>query len=116
VDPELHEAGQVDGMTRFQRLLHIDLPAIVPTITILMILNVGRSMNIGFEKIYLMQNDLNLSASEVISTYTYKVGLNVVGGNFSYATAIGLFNSVINLGLITLVNFISGRLGETSLW
>lgn len=116
VDPELHEAGQVDGMNRFQRMLHIDLPCIVPTITILLILNVGRSMNIGFEKIYLMQNDMNLSASEVISTYTYKVGLNVAGSNFSYATAIGLFNSVINLALITSVNFICRKIGDTSLW
>lgn len=116
VSPDLHEAGQLDGMTRFQRILHIDLPAILPTITIVLILNAGKIMNLGFEKIYLMQNDLNLSASEVISTYVYKVGLTAGGGDFSYATAIGLFNSVVNLVLIVVVNQICKRLGESSLW
>ena len=103
-------------MNRFQRILHIDLPAILPTITIVLILNAGKIMNLGFEKIYLMQNDLNLSASEVISTYVYKVGLTAGGGDFSYATAIGLFNSVVNLVLIVVVNQICKRLGESSLW
>ena len=116
VSPELHEAGKIDGMNRFQRILYIDFPAIIPTATILLILNFGRIMTIGFEKVYLMQNDLNLARSEVISTYVYKVGLTIGGGDFSYATAIGLFNSAVNLALIITVNKICSRLGGDSLW
>ena len=112
----LEEAALIDGASRFQRLLHVDLPAILPTITITLILRCGQLMGIGFDKVYLMQNDLNLRASEVISTYVYKVGLSAGGGDFSYATAIGLFNSVINLAMIVLVNFISRRVSDTSLW
>ena len=117
VDVSLHEAAQIDGASRFQRVLHIDLPCIIPTITIMFILRMGHVMSIGFEKVYLMQNSLNLASSEVISTYVYKVGF-VAGGvtDFSYSTAIGLFNSVINMLLIMLVNFIARRVGETSLW
>jgi putative aldouronate transport system permease protein len=116
VSPELHEAGKIDGMSRFMRMVHIDFPAILPTITVLLILNFGRIMNLGFEKIWLMQNSLNLARSEVISTYVYKVGLAVGGGDFSYATAIGLFNSAINLVLIATVNKICQRIGGNSLW
>lgn len=116
VDPEQHEAAVIDGASRFQRLLHIDFPAIVPTITIMLILRCGQLMGIGFDKVYLMQNDLNLRASEVIATYVYKVGLSSSGGDFSYATAIGLFNSVINMALLVTMNFISRKVGETSLW
>lgn len=116
VAPELHEAAQIDGASRFQRIIHVDFPSIVPTIVILLILNAGQVMNLGFEKIYLMQNDLNLRYSEVISTYVYKVGISSGGGNYSYATAIGMFNSVINLILIFSVNKISDKLGGTSLW
>lgn len=116
VDPEQHEAAVIDGASRFQRLLHVDFPAILPTITITLILRCGQLMGIGFDKVYLMQNDLNLRASEVISTYVYKVGLSASGGDYSYATAIGLFNSVINLLMIALVNFISRRVSDTSLW
>lgn len=116
VSTELHEAAQIDGFNRFRRMLHIDLPAIAPTMTVLLILNTGRIMNVGFEKVYLMQNDLNLRSSEIISTYVYKIGLAAGGGDFSYATAIGLFNSIINLILIVVVNKISNKLGETSLW
>lgn len=116
VDPELHEAAEIDGASRFARLIHVDLPAIIPTITITLILRCGQLMGIGFDKVYLMQNDLNLRASEVISTYVYKVGLSADGGNFSYATAIGFFNSVINLIMLSVVNAISKRVGETSLW
>lgn len=115
VNPELHEAAELDGASRFQRVLHIDFPAIVPTITITLILACGKIMDIGFDKIYLMQNNLNLSASEVLSTYVYKVGL-ASGGNFSYGAAIGLFNSVINLLLIVLVNKISDKVSGSSLW
>lgn len=115
VDPEITEAATVDGANRFQRVMHIDLPSIIPTAVILLILNAGRIMNVGFEKAFLMQNNLNLSRSEIISTYVYNVAMG--GGNdFSLATAIGLFNSVINLILIMFVNFVAKKLGETSLW
>lgn len=115
VDPTLHEAAAIDGASRFKRVIYIDLPAIVPTAVTLLIMNAGSIMNVGFEKVFLLQNDLNLSTSEVISTYVYKVGLN--GRNdFSYATAIGLFNSVINLILISIVNTVSSRVSKQSLW
>ncbi len=115
VDLEQHEAAVIDGASRFQRLLHIDFPAILPTITITLILRCGSVMGIGFDKVYLLQNNLNLSASEVISTYVYKVGLGSTG-DFSYATAIGLFNSVVNLIILSIVNAVSKKVGDTSLW
>ncbi len=117
VDPEQHEAATIDGASRWQRLFHIDLPAIIPTITITLILRCGQIMNIGFDKAFLMQNDTNLGASEVISTYVYKVGLTAAGGgNLSYSTAIGLFNSVVNLVMISLVNFVSNKVNGSGLW
>ena len=117
VSPELHEAAQIDGASRFQRLLHVDFPAILPTITIMLILRMGSVMTIGFEKVYLMQNSLNLTASEIISTYVYKVGLSSAGTtDLSYSTAIGLFNSAINLVLISVTNFIARKLGGNGLW
>ena len=116
VDQELHEAAQLDGASRFQRVIHIDFPTILPTMIIMLILSAGSIMSIGFEKVFLLQNNLNLSQSEVISTYTYKVGLVTDGGDFSYATAIGLFNSVVNMMMLIIVNTISRRLGDTSLW
>lgn len=115
VDPELHEAARIDGASRFQGILHIDIPGIMPTITIMLILNAGNIMAVGFEKVYLMQTGLNLRASEIISTYVYKVSF-VQGSDFSFAAAIGLFNSVINFTLLATVNTISRKLGETSLW
>ena len=117
VDPSFHEAAQIDGATRFQRVIHIDLPTILPTVVIMLILRMGSIMSIGFEKVYLMQNGLNLSTSQIISTYTYEIGLAASGNSdFSYATAIGFFNSVINLILISSVNAISRKLSDTSLW
>jgi len=117
VDPEQHEAATIDGASRWQRLFHIDLPAIIPTITITLILRCGQIMNIGFDKAFLMQNDTNLGASEVISTYVYKVGLTAAGGgNLSYSTAIGLFNSIVNLVMISLVNFVSNKVNGSGLW
>lgn len=116
IDPQLYEAASIDGASRFQQVRFIDIPGILPTIVILLILNTGRIMNIGFEKIFLMQNPLNLAASEVISTYVYKVGIASQTPNFSYGAAIGLFLSVINLILILSVNAIARRTGETSLW
>lgn len=116
VDSELHEAAQIDGASRFQRVFHIDLPSIMPTAVIMLILAAGNIMNVGFEKVYLMQNNLNLQASEVISTYVYKVGMSIGTGDFAFATAIGLFNSVINFALLVTVNFISKRVSDNSLW
>ena len=114
IDPELYEAGKVDGCTRFQKLLHIDLPGIIPMIVILLILNTGNLMTVGFEKVYLLQNNLNIETSEVISTYVYKAGLQ--RSEFSFATAVGLFNSVVNFVLLVSVNAISRKLGQSSLW
>lgn len=117
VSAELHEAAHVDGATRFQRVLHIDFPSILPTITIMLILRAGRVMSIGFEKVYLMQNTLNLSTSEIISTFVYKKGLGSGSSNdYSLSAAIGMFNSIINLLLILVVNFISSKVSESSLW
>ncbi len=115
VDPEHHEAAIVDGASRFQRVRHIDLPTIIPTATIMLILSMGQVMSIGFERIFLMQTDLNLAASEIISTYVYKVGLTGAG-DYGYSTAINLFNSVINLILIVTMNQVSKKLGESSLF
>jgi putative aldouronate transport system permease protein len=116
VDIQLHEAAQIDGASRFKRVIHIDLPTILPTAIIMLILSSGSIMSVGFEKVYLMQNKLNLSTSEVISTYVYKVGLGQGSSDFSYSTAIGLFNSLVNMAMLVLVNWISRRLGESSLW
>ncbi|MBQ8232827.1 MAG: sugar ABC transporter permease [Lachnospiraceae bacterium] len=117
VDPQYHEAAQIDGATRFQRIIHVDLPTILPTIIIMLILRVGDIMSVGFEKAYLMQNTLNYDASTIISTYVYSVGLASSGrSDLSYATAIDLFNSVINLIMIIVVNKIAGKVSETSLW
>jgi putative aldouronate transport system permease protein len=114
INPELYEAAKVDGASKFQKVINIDIPGLLPTIIILLILNVGQLMNIGFEKIYLMQNPLNLSASEVISTNVYKIGL--IGGDFSFSAAVDMFNSVINLILIVTVNFLARRVSDSSLW
>jgi len=117
VPEELYEAARVDGASRFKMVVHIDLPALAPTITILLILRMGAIMSVGFEKAWLMQNPLNLRTSELISTYVYKQGLAAGGPvDFSYAASIGLFNSVINLILIIIVNKIANKLSETSLW
>ena len=116
VDKGLHEAAEIDGASRLQRVLHIDLPCILPTASIMLIMRAGSIMSVGFEKVLLMQNNLNLSSSEVISTYVYKVGIVTGGGDFSFGTAVGLFNSVVNFTLMMTVNFICGRLGGSSLW
>lgn len=116
VSPELHEAAMIDGASRFKRVIYIDLPGIMPTAVILLILNCGHLMNVGFEKVFLMQNPLNLRTSQVIATYEYSVGLKSAAANFSYATAIGFFNSVINLILIVIVNKIAKKYTEISLW
>jgi putative aldouronate transport system permease protein len=114
ISPELHEAAICDGAKKLQRIWHIDIPGIMPTAMIILILSMGRLMNIGFEKAYLMQTSLNISASEIIPTYVYKTGL--LGAQFSFSTAVELFNSVINLMLLLAVNRIAKRFSETSLW
>lgn len=114
VNPEHHESAIIDGANKLQRIIHIDLPAIMPTTLILLILSVGNIMNVGFEKTYLLQNSLNLKASEVISTYTYKIGL--LQAEYEYSTAIGLFNNIINFSLVLLVNRVSRALSGNSLW
>ncbi|WP_374992169.1 ABC transporter permease [Paenibacillus sp. LHD-38] len=114
VNPELYEAAKVDGATRFQKIWNIDIPSLIPVIVIMLILSLGQIMSLGFEKIYLMQNPLNQNTSEVISTYVYKVGL--LGANFSFSTAIGLFNSVINFTLLIIVNFVAKKISSNSLW
>lgn len=116
VDPTLHEAAVVDGATKFWRVWHIDLPSIKSTIIILMIMSLGSTLSTGFEKIYLMQNNLNSGVSEVIDTYVYKIGLASPIANYSYPTAIGLFQSLIGMILITTANIISKKVGEESLW
>ena len=114
VDPMLYEAARVDGASRIQKILNIDLPGIMPVAVILLILSVGSLMAVGFEKVYLLQNPLNLSSSEVIATYVYKIGL--LNANFSFATAVGLFNSVINMILLVAVNSYVKRVSDMSLW
>jgi len=114
IDPTLYEAAKVDGASRIQKIMYVDLPGLMPTAVIILILSVGSIMAVGFEKVYLLQNPLNLSTSEVIATYVYKIGL--LNANFSFATAVGLFNSVINLILLVLVNAFAKRVANTSLW
>lgn len=113
VSPELHEAAIVDGANKLQRIMHIDLPAILPTAIILLIMSTGNMLSLGFEKVYLMQNDLNLGVSEIISTYVYRIGL--INAQYSYSTAIGLFNNVINLIVLLTVNKIADKVSGTSL-
>ncbi|GBF75262.1 hypothetical protein PA598K_03654 [Paenibacillus sp. 598K] len=114
IDKSLYEAAMIDGATKLQRLIHIAIPCLIPTAIIMLIFQFGSMMDIGFEKIYLMQNDLNRSASTVISTYVYEVGL--LGSQFSFSAAVGLFNSVINFVLIIIVNAAAKRISGTSLW
>lgn len=114
VDYQLHEAAIVDGASKLKRIWHVDLPSIKPTIMMLFILNMGQIMNVGFEKVFLLQNSLNFTASDVISTYVYRVGL--VNNDYGYSTAVGLFNSAINLVLIIAANKFSKKLTEESLW
>ena len=116
MDPQLHEAAIVDGASLAKRVWHIDIPAILPTIIILLIMRCGQIVNVGYEKTLLLQNDLNIKASEVISTYTYKVGLAGATNQFSYATAIGLMTSVVNFILLIVVNMASRKVSETSLF
>ncbi|GEL13738.1 ABC-type polysaccharide transport system, permease component [Lapidilactobacillus concavus DSM 17758] len=114
VDPALHEEAIVDGASKLQRIWHINIPAIVPTMVILLILNVGNLFAMGYEKILLLQNPLNMSSSNVIATFVYKQGL--LDGQYSYAAAVGLFNALINAVLLIVVNRIASKVSDTSLW
>ena len=114
VGPQLLEAATLDGATRWQKIWYVNLPALMPTIVIMLIMNCGSLLSVGYEKAFLLQNALNLETSEVISTYVYKTGL--VSAQYSFSTAIGLFNSVVNLILLVTVNAVSRRIGENSLW
>ena len=109
-----HEAATIDGATRLQRIIHINLPAIMPTIVIMLIMAVGGIMNLSFEKVLLMQTDSNTAVSEVISTYVYKLGIQ--RAQYSLSAAVGLFNNIINLILLVTVNKVSRKISETSLW
>ena len=115
VDPGQHEAAILDGATRWQRVLHVDLPAIMPMVSVMLIMSIGGLMGVGYEKALLMQTDGNLGVSELIATYVYKQGLTGVPDQ-AYATAIGLFNSIINVVLLIIANTTSKRFSENSLW
>ena len=114
MDPSLYEAATVDGATNLQKIKYVDIPMLVPTAVIMLIMRFGSLMSLGFEKVYLMQNDLNLTASEVISTYVYKIG--IINVQYSYSAAINLFSTVINFILLVLVNQISKKVSDNSLW
>jgi len=114
VDPQLIEACAIDGASRFQKIIHVDMPSLQPTIIILFILTLGSLLNVGFEKILLLQNGLNMPTSDVISTYVYRVGL--INGQYSYTAAIGIFNSVVNFVLLVTVNRIVNKMSGVSLW
>ena len=116
VEPELHEAAVMDGANRMKRIWHINLPSIMPVVIIMLILSIGNMLTVGFEKVYLMQTSGNIAVSEVISTYVYRVSLRALIPQYSYATAIGLFNSLISIILLITANKISTKLNETSLW
>jgi putative aldouronate transport system permease protein len=114
VDNELLEAARIDGANKVQRIIYINLPVLIPTIIILLIMRSGSLLSVGYEKVYLLQNDTNLSASEVISTYVYKRGL--IDSDYSFSSAVGLFNSCINCIMLVVVNYIAKKVSETSLW
>lgn len=114
VSPELHEAATIDGASRLQRVIHINLPSILPTIMILLIMRIGSLVNVGYEKVYLLQNDLNQEVSEVISTYVYKRG--ILNTSYSFTSAVGLFNNLINVALLLLANAFSRKATDTSLF
>ena len=114
VSPELHESAVIDGANILQRIWHIDVPTIMPTMVILLIMSCGNIMNIGYEKVYLMQNDLTINVSEIISTYVYRVGL--INTQYSFSTAIGLMNNVINFIILVLANKFSNKIFGSGLW
>lgn len=114
VDPNLYEAASVDGATKWQKIINIDIPSIIPTCVIMLILRIGGIMNIGFEKVYLLQNSLNTSVSDVIATYTYRMG--IIKFQYSLSSAVGLFNTIVNVIFLVAANKISQKLSNESLW
>jgi putative aldouronate transport system permease protein len=114
VDPQLYDSSKMDGASRWQTIRHVDIPAIIPTIIILFVLGMGGILSTGFEKIFLMQNTLNLPVSEVIATYVYKIG--IISNQFSYSAAIGLFNTLINFVFLYVANTLSRKVSNISLW
>jgi len=114
INMELYESAKIDGANRWQQTLHVTIPGIMPTIVILLILNIGSLLAVGYEKIMLLYNPLTYSTADVLSTYLYRMGLE--SNNFSYATAIGLFESIIGLILVSAANWFSRKFSETSLW
>lgn len=114
IDPQLYEAAEIDGASRLSKIIHISLPSIMPTIIILFIMRIGSLMNVGFEKVLLMQNNINMGTSDVISTFIYRNGIQK--GQFSYSAAVGIFNSIINLVLLVGANTITRKLSDSSLW
>jgi putative aldouronate transport system permease protein len=114
IDVQMYEAASIDGANKLQRLIYMTIPCLMPTVVIMLIMEFGHIMNVGFEKVFLMQNDLNISASRVISTYVYAVGIQ--GYQFSYSAAIDFFNAIINFGLLIAVNKFAKQMTETSLW
>ena len=114
VDKSLVEAAEIDGASRFQKMVHVYFPALVPTIVILLILRCGSIMSVGYEKVYALQNSVNLIRSEVISTYVYKIGLT--NQDFSFASAVGLLNSVVNTVLLVVVNSFAKKVNHSGLF
>ena len=114
IDPSLYEAARIDGAGRFSQAVHITLPGIMPTIIVLLILKIGNLMNVGYEKIILLYNDLTMETADVISSFVYRKGL--LNANYSYSAAIGIFNSIINFGLVIIANALSRTVKQTSLW
>lgn len=114
ISPEYHEAAIMDGATKFQRILHVDIPLIMPTIIIMLILALGNIMTVGYEKVYLMQAGTNTQVSEIISTYVYKVGLQ--NAQYSFATAVGLFNAVVNFVILVVANQITKKVSDISIF
>ena len=114
VSPEYHEAAIVDGATKFQRVLYIDLPFLAPTMTMLLIMNMGSVLSVGFEKAYVLQNDLNMPVSDIIATYIYRYG--IIKSDISYSSAVGLMNSLVNSIMLITVNYITGKLSDNALF
>lgn len=114
INPELYEAAKIDGANKLKSIWHVDLPGIMPTIITLLIMRIGKVLSLGFQKAYLLQTPLNIDASEIIATYTYKVGL--LDAQYSYSTAIGLFNTVVNILLLIMANQLSKKFNDVSLW
>lgn len=114
IDPTYYEAATIDGATTMQKIRYIDIPLIMPTVVTLLIMNAGNILGIGFEKVFLLQNQLNITSSEIISTYVYKMGLQ--SGQYSLSTAIGLFNTVVNVIVLLVINYIAKKKTDASLF